>query len=216
MVFMSTSACKNLEKYRNAHGIPGPLPNPVTETNNKVQLLLQTHPASDFPSVLPPHVTACGPILRPCGSIRQENSELAAWLWRGPTVLINMGSLVTLGQATTRQFAEAIRMLLDTRRDIQVLWKLQRDGQTGPDNSLECIKAEITAGIVRIEEWLPVEPICILLSGHVKCVVHHGGSNSYHEAIRYVITLCHMPIKILIDPQSWNPANCPSRLVRYL
>lgn len=175
-----------MEEHRNVHGIPGPIPSLISEASDKVPLLLQTNPASDFPSVVPTHVTHCGPILRPCRPISDEDPVLATWLSQRPTVLINMGSMVTLSPIAVRQFAEALRMLLDKRPDIQVLWKLQRSRPSDLYASLKSICTEISEGQVRIEEWLPVDPICILLSGHVCCMVHHGGSNSYHEAIRYV------------------------------
>lgn len=184
MAFILAPEYKELESYRNAFGIPGLMPNPLIETARRIPLLLQTHPSSDFPSILPPNAVHCGPILRPSLPISEEDPELATWLARRPTALINMGSLVAFDNATKYQFALAIRTLLDTRPDIQILWKLQRDTQTDSNESLDCISREISNGRVRIEKWLPVEPISILLSGHVKCFVHHGGSNSYHEAIR--------------------------------
>lgn len=175
-----------IKEYRNAHGISGSIPNIISEAHDNVPLLLQTHPASDFPNVVPAHVSQCGPILRPCLPISEEDPELTIWLSQRPTALINMGSLVTFNSTTVHQFAEGLRMILDKRPDIQILWKLQFNYQSDSCTSLKIINKEISDGQVRIEEWLPVDPICILLSGYVCCMVHHGGSNSYHEAIRYV------------------------------
>ena len=183
LAFMFGPTIREIRRYRNIHGIPGPVPNPVSEASEKVPLLLQTSPASDFPSVLPPHVSHCGPIVGPCTSISTENPELATWLSQRPTVLINMGSLVTFNDDAVCQFAKGLNMLLNRRPDIQILWKLQHD-RSVPRWRLDWVSKDLFRGRVWIEEWLPVEPICILLSGHVNCVVHHGGSNSYHEAIR--------------------------------
>lgn len=81
-------------------------------------------------------------------------------------------------------------MLLDKRPDIQILWKIKpSSGTTFEDTPLpDNLRTAVAEGQVRVESWLAVEPICILTSGHVKCMVHHGGSNSYHEAIRSVYT----------------------------
>lgn len=49
---------------------------------------------------------------------------------------------------------------------------------------LETIVKFIQNDRVKVLSWLPVEPISVLQSGRVVCMVHHGGSNSYHEAIR--------------------------------
>ena len=86
------------------------------------------------------------------------------------------------------EFAGGLKTLLDARPDIQVLWKLQPDREKEAvdwiPEALECILDEVTEGRVRLEEWLPVEPHCILQSGHVCCMVHHGGANSFNEAVR--------------------------------
>lgn len=50
-------------------------------------------------------------------------------------------------------------------------------------DSLGSISAEIVNGRVRVVEWLSVDPSAILEAGLVVCSVHHGGSNSFHEAL---------------------------------
>lgn len=124
--------------------------------------------------------------------------ELLAWLEQGPTVLINLGSHIRMDDTMAREFAGALKILLDSKPDVQVLWKLKRSGGLGirPNSksesdggnvtadSLEEIETEITTGRVRVEEWLSVDPVAVLQSGHVTCSVHHGGSNSFHEALR--------------------------------
>jgi hypothetical protein len=42
----------------------------------------------------------------------------------------------------------------------------------------------IKEGRVRIETWLKAEPNALLGSGNVVASVHHGGANSYFEAVR--------------------------------
>lgn len=188
---MSSPSHKEVELYRNSRGIRGPIPNIMTQSSARIPIILPTNPASDFPSVVPEHVTHCGPIVRPCGRLVEEHPELNTWLSQRPTVLISMGSMVSFKVEAQRQFAEGLRMLLETNSDIQVLWKMPREG-LDTDEGFKSIDAYISEGRIRIEDWLTASPICILLSGHVKCMVHHGGSNSYHEAILCVpVNLSH-------------------------
>jgi len=104
-----------------------------------------------------------------------------------------------------REFAAGLKVLLDSRPDIQILWKLKTSGGLAlQDNktansktdsgfhseafekgSLDAISTELAAGRVKVQEWLSVDPLAVLQSGHVVCSVHHGGSNSFHEALRY-------------------------------
>jgi len=53
----------------------------------------------------------------------------------------------------------------------------------------QLLSKEIAAGRIRIERWLTVEPAALVESGHIVCSVHHGGANSYFEAVRYVTNL---------------------------
>ncbi|KAH6713846.1 hypothetical protein BKA61DRAFT_735430 [Leptodontidium sp. MPI-SDFR-AT-0119] len=48
---------------------------------------------------------------------------------------------------------------------------------------LGSIAAERSSGRIRIAEWLSVDPLAILETGLIACSVHHGGSNSFHEAL---------------------------------
>ncbi|PLB47923.1 UDP-glucoronosyl and UDP-glucosyl transferase family protein [Aspergillus steynii IBT 23096] len=183
LIIMGNQRVRKLRDYRNKHGIPGPNPLFASPPGDKTPYLLVTTPAADFPCFVPQNFTLCGPIVRPCAPIAQESPQLAAWLSLRPTVLVNMGSHVTCSPEQERQFAEGFRMLLDKRRDVQILWKLKRRGER-QESALDCLREAIEGNRVRIESWLSVEPICVLLSGQVKCMIHHGGSNSYHEAVR--------------------------------
>jgi hypothetical protein len=151
-----------------------------------------------------PNVTGCGPILLPFQSVVEGDPELDAWLSQAPTVLMNLGSHITMDDALAREYAAALKVLLDSQPKLQILWKLKKSGrptlQTArmfketsssdkeayrvTDASLEAISSEMASGRVKVEEWLSVDPLAVLRSGHVVCAVHHGGSNSYHEALR--------------------------------
>lgn len=71
----------------------------------------------------------------------------------------------------------AIRVLLARRLDVQVLWKLQKWG----DVQLEGVK-EVEERL-KIVDWLEADPIAYLETGQLACIINHGGSNSYHEAL---------------------------------
>lgn len=181
-------AIKAINDRRHAEGIEGPYPIMAASEENQVPVLLASHAEIDFPCFAASYITRCGPILRPHRPISEESPGLAKWLAQRPTVLVNLGSNVCFNSEQARNFAHGVRRLLDAGPGVQVLWKLKVDRDSGDADwvpmALKSIFAEVTAGRVRIEEWLPVEPICILQSGHVCCMVHHGGANSYNEAIR--------------------------------
>lgn len=174
---------KDVLEARNAHGIPGPYPPVITS----VQSIITSRPDTDYPCKIPANITCCGPVLRPCKPIEEQNPEVALWLAQRPTVLVNLGSGLIWDTQRTEQFAEGIRVLLHRRSWIQVLWKLQTTSPMGSvehdGDPLSCIRENIDSGQVKIMQWLP-DPISILQSGNILCMVHHGGSNSFHEAIQ--------------------------------
>ncbi|KAL4777532.1 hypothetical protein BDW60DRAFT_213096 [Aspergillus nidulans var. acristatus] len=198
LTFANSRVFKAIDERRHAEGITGPYPVMASLVKNPTPLLIASRPEIDFPCFVPDSIISCGPILRPCAPIDEECPELAEWLSRGPTVLVNLGSNVCFDRDQTRKFADGLRMLLDVRPDIQVLWKLKPDRKVEAaawiPEAVQEIFDELLAGRVRIEEWLPVEPICILESGQICCMVHHGGANSYNEAIRAGVPQIVLPV----------------------
>jgi len=183
-------------KYRTANGLPG-LGEAYDLWHEKNHYLLPSIPATDFPCRIPDNVIGCGPLLLPTVPVRDEDPELYAWLERRPTVLINLGTHIQMDDKMAREFVKALRIVLDSRPDIQIIWKLKtsrglavRTGSAAfegiADGFRDPIAHEIKADRVRIVEWMTASPLAILQSGHVVCSVHHGGSNSFHEALRYV------------------------------
>ncbi|KAL4918150.1 hypothetical protein BDW62DRAFT_210643 [Aspergillus aurantiobrunneus] len=198
VTFATSPTLKAINDRRHAEGISGPYPTMASYERNPAPVLMASRAEIDFPCFVPDHITRCGPILRPCSPIREECRELARWLAQRPTVLVNFGSNVCFDSEQARKFAEGLHILLNARSDVQVLWKLKPDRDKGAVDwvpaSLKCILDEVTAGRVRVEEWLPVEPICILQSGDVCCMVHHGGANSYNEAVRAGVPQIVLPV----------------------
>lgn len=107
-------------------------------------------------------------------------------------------------EAMIREFASGLKIVLERRPEVRVLWKIRKSGglkissQTEPRSnfqekglvrdSLSAISNEIDSGRVKILEWISVDPMALLQSKHIVCSVHHGGSNSFHEALRYAIS----------------------------
>ena len=144
-----------------------------------VPILCMSTPATEYPAIIPPDVICCGPILQASSPVREIDPELYSWLTGRPTVLIVLGSVVDLDDEALTIVWTACRVLLDRRKDLQILWKLQRldsviDKLTGLDEA---------GDRMRIVTWLKADPVALLRTGNVICFVSHGGSNSYHEAL---------------------------------
>ncbi|KAM7200695.1 Glycosyltransferase sdnJ [Naviculisporaceae sp. PSN 640] len=175
-----------LNQARYAHGIkPDPLGS-FTPFAVGVPQITPSLQAVDLPmSNYPPNVLDCGPILVASPPIETSDPELLAWLKRAPTVLVALGTHFEAYAETVREQAIGIRVLLEARPDMQVLWKLKREETTeksGKENLDSILGSAIQDGRVRIESWLKADPVAILRSGHIACSVHHGGANSYFEA----------------------------------
>ena len=156
---------------------------------------VNTLPELDFPWLpCPPQVIASGPIVSRVQPISETDPELADWLSRGPTIFVNLGTHTKLTEAKAMEFATALNMSLSTMDDrhpggrpLQVLWKLKKAGDydtSEPGSKIYGIlKDKIESDRIRITSWLVPEPLAILQTGNIVCSIHHGGANSYNEAI---------------------------------
>jgi len=157
-------------------------------TIRNVPWITMTIPEAGLPLVVPDEVTECGPILlddtADNGSEKDKSQkELYRWLEGSLTVLINMGSLFQYDETRAKVMAHAIRLLLlRSPTGVQVLWKLTKLGEYG-DEFLQPLQPFKEDGRLRIHYWLDVEPAALLRSGQIVLSVHHGGANSFHEAI---------------------------------
>ncbi|RDA93586.1 hypothetical protein CP533_6193, partial [Ophiocordyceps camponoti-saundersi (nom. inval.)] len=147
-----------------------------------------TLPELDFPAVVPSHLVPCGPIIRNAPLVRDADPHLHAWLARGPTLYVNLGSQCRISEPQARELALAIKSVMDVLPRLQVLWKLKREGDYGVsepgDGIHDVLNEELKADRVRVVvDWLSVEPSSILGSEHVVCSMHHGGANSFFEAV---------------------------------
>ncbi|KAK8047830.1 glycosyltransferase family 1 [Apiospora saccharicola] len=101
----------------------------------------------------------------------QQDSELANWLQNAPTLLINLGSAYRYSEESASIMAQAIQVVL-AQTEVQVLWKLARDYEFGDEFK------DPLGGY-----WLPIDAMAMMETGHIIASVHHGGANSYHEAL---------------------------------
>lgn len=176
---------KALNQARYAHGIEGALGS-FTPWAKDVPQITPSLPAADLPMNIPSNVYDCGPILVASPPIEESDPDLLDWLQKRPTVLVSLGTHFEAYAETVKEQALGLRILLEARPDIQVLWKLKREATSekgGQDNLNAILGQEIKDGRVRIENWLKADPVAILRSGHIVCSVHHGGANSYFEAV---------------------------------
>lgn len=179
-------AIRRLNRLRTAENLRSV--NPVLDVPKPV--LCPGTMALDFHGKPTPGVLPFGPIMRSYPSLADTHPELARWLdqsgggaGKGKTVLIALGSHVRLDEREVRAMMGAVKMLLLARQDVQVLWKLVPDpahtgALTGLGELLETLR-----GRLQVTEWLQADPAALLQSGYISAFVHHGGGNSYHEAL---------------------------------
>ncbi|KAI5459311.1 glycosyltransferase family 1 protein [Mariannaea sp. PMI_226] len=158
-----------------------------------LKILVSTLPELDFPAIIPPHLLPCGPIMRLAPPIKESDPALQSWLAMGPTIYINLGSLFRLCEYQAVEIALALKSVMDSfhrqtgSSQLRVLWKLKKAGDyevSKPGSKVyDVLGSEMLADRIRISGWIGSEPVSILQSGHVVCSVHHGGANSYNEAI---------------------------------
>jgi hypothetical protein len=114
-------------------------------------------------------------------------------------VYINLGTHVVFDEAMAGEMALAVRRLLDEAKNrgvegVRVLWKIPTGSLDAGKGSAAVLGSgsvvervlgeEMKNGVVKIVEWVQAEPMAVLESGSVVCAVHHGGANSFLEAVR--------------------------------
>ncbi|KAH6856223.1 glycosyltransferase family 1 protein [Chaetomium sp. MPI-CAGE-AT-0009] len=139
----------------------------------------------EFPlRVVPPHVVPCGPMLRPARAVGEVDGELAGWLAGGSGVVyVNLGTHVIFDGERAAEMAGAVKMLKG--REVEVEGKGKGvEGVFGPGGVVERVLGEeVRSGVVKVVDWLEAEPMAVLETGVVVCAVHHGGANSFLEAV---------------------------------
>lgn len=182
LAFFFCPGIKNIEKARSAKGLGGKFPL-LTAYNERLHYLIPTALEIDFPfKNIPNNVTACGPIIVPTPPLSLTDPELDTWLKRNPTVMLSLGSHFISSAIQAESIATAFASLLQKHPNVQILWKLNtRHGNDAKAKAI--LKPYMDQERIRIVSWLKAEPASILQSGHVRCIIHHGGANSYYEAV---------------------------------
>ncbi|KUJ09626.1 glycosyltransferase family 1 protein [Mollisia scopiformis] len=178
--------------FLKANGIAKPL-DVFTIYQKDYLWLSQGLPEAEFPMVtLPSNLVTCGPIFRSTAPAEQQDPELAAWLSRAPTVLINLGSKVDYDENGAGELVKVIKTLL-ANSTVQVLWKFNKRGPFSQDVFSE-VSDEIKEGRLRLEKWLNIDPAAMLETGHIAVSVHHGGANCFFEAVGVGIPQIVLPL----------------------
>lgn len=166
-----------------------------------LKILVSNSRDIDFPlEVIPKYTIPCGPILRAAAPIATVDPELATWLHRRPTILVNLGTHMHYTLERAKELAYAFRIFLDRVAasgrgvEYQILWKMPRllTDEDDPDTAkftgrwlefTDILGSEIEKDQARILHWLTAEPKSIMESSNIVCSVSHGGANSFHEAL---------------------------------
>lgn len=176
-----------------------------------VKYLVANLPEVEFPlTKIPPHIIPCGPMIRPAPSVAEVDRSLADWIAGGPTVYINLGTHAKTTERTAVEIAISINHLLevasqhtntsDTKlalSSLRVLWKLTRKPPLYDNTSIALILGEhLAADRVRILPWLVPEPSSLLSEPGLIWAVHHGGANSFLEAVAAGVPQVVLPVWI--------------------
>ncbi|TRM60116.1 hypothetical protein BD626DRAFT_538877 [Schizophyllum amplum] len=152
----------------------------ISNTEPDVPVLSAGVPEVDFPFVAPPELHMFGAVSVLCAPLAECDPELEAWLNRGETILMVMGSHIQYDAPLARR---VLAGLLGGAGNRQILWKVhERDALTELWD--EMLTTQRDRERVRIVKWFEPEPAIIAEHENVVCYVHHGGANSYFEAAR--------------------------------
>lgn len=143
----------------------------------------------DWPMDVPDNVIPCGPILLPVASVQDQDPEMGHWLQRGPTILVNLGTLYAPDPDVAWELASGLKAFLDIWGDssMQILWKLPKHPYDEGDiyqSAIQPLREKMRTDRVRVQPWFEVEPMAMLETGRIVCSVHHGGANSWYEGIQ--------------------------------
>lgn len=178
LTIITSPLAKSINHIRASHGLTSSCTNQFSaETPYIFPALSKT----EFPDLqFPSNIHLCGPIILPSVPVQESDPALAKWLDNPgmKTVLVNLGSHVTLNAKHIRELGGGICILLASMNNIQVLWKIMADGEVQ-----SALQEVVDPAKVKVMSWLDVEPYAILSHPNVVCSVHHGGANSFFEAV---------------------------------
>lgn len=157
-----------------------------------VPWITQTTKGASIPvQVVPQNVTCTGPIVLDAAPAAEQDPDLVAWMAdgaegssgrasrAGKILLVNLGSSVVYSRQQAETMANALREALAKYPGTKVLWKLRTDPRDRAEihTAVDTLLGNVVGGDrLRVSEWLTVDPVSLLETGHVVASVHHGGS----------------------------------------
>ena len=170
-----------LDKYRNAHGLPGRLPLMKTARACAVHVICPGVRETDFPLFIPDFLGLYGPIVLDTAPIETADPELKEWLSRGDTVIMCMGTHFHYAESQVKAIINGFLSGINHDSNTQFLWKLSNKSEL---ESLidEALKDPMDKERFKIFEWFEADPASIMKHPNVIAYIHHGGANSYYEA----------------------------------
>jgi hypothetical protein len=124
--FLTSSHLNPITEARKKGGMNYKFPG-LKSYEEKVTYILPATPESDFPCPVPSNIVCCGPIILPSAPLSTVDPDLDAWLQKGPTVLLSLGSSLRTSIGHAQELAIGIQIFLDENTTHQVLWKLKTD-----------------------------------------------------------------------------------------
>ena len=170
-----------LDKYRNAHGLPGHLPFVKTARIRAVHVICPGVREIDFPLFIPDFLGLYGPIVLDTAPIETADPELNEWLGRGETVIMCMGSHFHYTESQVKAVINGFLSGINHDSNTQFLWKLSNKSELESlvDEELSDARDKKRFKIVG---WFEADPASIMKHPNVIAYIHHGGANSYYEA----------------------------------
>lgn len=187
---MVTDGPRNqLHKDLSKLGIPSPIDMQTDAQALNITLISAGFQEGSLPiRSLPKNMITCGPLVLDHGKqlLSQQDPELASWLQRAPTVLINLGSIVKYDALSAQAIVSALLPVFE-QTDVQVLWKFRPLASIKDENFtkqiFKPIQQYVDNGRMRAESWLTVDPPTLLMTGNIVLSVHHGGASSFNEPL---------------------------------
>ncbi|KAF8644276.1 hypothetical protein AX16_008578, partial [Volvariella volvacea WC 439] len=160
---VTSSRIRSLNNMREKnHGLKHSI---IDQFSSQVQYILPALAETEFPGLyIPPNLNLCGPILLPSKLVQEYDPDMARWLDNpgAKTILINLGSHVSLNANHVRQLGGGIRLLLAKVKNIQILWKVIADGE------IRSVLDEILDPVrMKVVDWLEATPYSIICHPNV-------------------------------------------------
>ncbi|PTB77337.1 glycosyltransferase family 1 protein [Trichoderma longibrachiatum ATCC 18648] len=190
--YLTSPTIRNKRSWLEQHGVPRAV-SLFEMFRQDVPWIAMGYPEAGYPiEVIPDNFHIVGPLVLDVAPAETQSAELAAWIKKAPTILVNLGSGFRYDETRAVVMAKAIALVLDAS-DAQILWKMRKTGKYG-DAFREPLSKYVEAGRLRLESWLEVDPTSLFKTGDIAVSVHHGGANCFYEAVLAGIPSVVLPL----------------------